>query len=107
MRGVAFASFIADKDEPQKRVELNELWVFPEHRGKGASLRMILHILDYFIPLGVTRMEVYNLHYAPSNAFYKKFGGQVMAQEYQMDGKLLVDAVGFKERLEKTLLRYL
>jgi len=110
--GVAAASFIESKDLPQDGIELNGLWVYPEHRGKGISLKMILHILNIFIPLGSNRMEVYNPHYAPSNAFYMKFGGKVIDSEFQMDGQLPVDIIEFdcidlKQRLETTLLRYL
>jgi GNAT superfamily N-acetyltransferase len=109
--GVAAGSFIDSKDSPQNGIELNGLWVFPEFRGKGISLKMILYILDFFIPLGVTRLEVYNPHHAPSNAYYKKFGGTVIDTEYQEDGKVLVDVfefdtLDFKTRLERTLLSY-
>ncbi len=58
--GVAAASFIESKDTPENGVELNGLWVFPQYRGKGISLQMILHILDFFISLDVKKMEVYN-----------------------------------------------
>ena len=94
--GVAAASFVESKDAPQKGIELNGLWVFPEHRGKGISLKLILYILDVFIPLGVTRMEVYNPHHAPSNTFYKKYGGVVIRSETQMDGIMPVDIFAFE-----------
>ena len=93
--GAAAASFVKSKDSPQDGIELNGLWVFPEHRGKGISLNMILYIIDFFIPFGLTRMEVYNPHFAPSNNFYIKFGGNVIEREYQMDGRLLVDIFDF------------
>lgn len=111
MMGVAFASFLDSKDTPEIGIELNGLWVFPQYRGKGVSLKLIMGILDYFIPLGVTRLIVYNAHYSPSNEFYKKFGGTVIESEYQMDGKLPVDIFEFavcdlKTRIEKSILRY-
>ena len=110
--GVAAGSFIESKDSPQAGIELNGLWVYPEYRGKGISLKMILRILDVFMPLGVFRMEAYNLHHAPSNGFYKKFGGNVIRQEYQMDGLLPVDIfefelIDFRVKIEKALLCYL
>lgn len=109
--GVAFASFVVSKDAPENGIELNGLWVFPQYRGRGISLKLILEILNFFIPLGVTRMEVYNAHYSPSNEFYRKFGGTVIDSEYQLNGKLPVDIFEFdvynlKNRLEKTVLRY-
>jgi len=109
--GVAAGSFVESKDSPNAGIELNGLWVYPEHRGKGISLKMILRILDIFMPLGVFRMEVYNPHHAPSNAFYVKFGGRIIRQEYQMDGILPVDIFEFKlddfrGRIAKTLSRY-
>jgi len=109
--GVAAGSFIESKDSPEAGIELNGLWVYPEHRGKGISLKMILHILDVFMPLGASRMEVYNPHHAPSNSFYKKFGGKVIRREYQMDGLLPVDIFefhlpGLRAKIEETLARY-
>lgn len=109
--GAAAGSFVNSKDFPEDGVELNGLWVFPEHRGRGISLKLILHVLDVFIPLGVDRMEIYNLHHAPSNAFYKKFGGNIVGTEHQMGGKLLVDifefdALDLKARMERLLSRY-
>ena len=108
---VAAGSFIESKDAPHEGIELNGLWVFPEYRGRGISLKLMLHILDVFMPLGVTKMEVYNPHHAPSNGFYKKFGGKVIRQEYQMDGRLPVDIyefelADFRSQLEKAALRY-
>lgn len=109
--GVAAGSFVSSKDAPEDGIELNGLWVFPQHRGRGISLKLILHILDVFLPLGVNRMEVYSPHHAPSNAFYRKFGGSVVDTEHQMDGRLLVDIFQFdvpnlKARLEHALSRY-
>lgn len=109
--GVAFASFVDSKDAPENGIELNGLWVFPEYRGKGISLKLILEIINFFVPLNVKKLIVYNAHYAPSNAFYKKFGGKVIDSEYQMDGKLPVDifefdVYAFKAELEKALNRY-
>jgi chloramphenicol 3-O-phosphotransferase/GNAT superfamily N-acetyltransferase len=109
--GVAAGSFVVSKDLPDEGIELNGLWVYPEHRGKGIALKMIQHILDVFIPLGVTRMIVYNPHYAPSNTFYQKFGGKIIEQEYQIDGCLLVDiyefnTVDLQAAIIKSLTRY-
>ena len=110
--GVAFASFVDSKDAPESGIELNGLWVFPQHRGRGISLKLILELLNYYISLGVPRMEVYNAHFAPSNGFYRKLGGIVIDSEYQMGGKLPVDIFEFdtydlKKRIENTLLRYM
>ncbi len=109
--GAAAGSFVDSKDAPQEGIELNGLWVFPEYRGRGLSLKMMLYILDTFVPLGVNRMEAYNSHHAPSNAFYRKLGGKVIGQDDQEDGKLLVDIFEFelqdlRMQLEKTLSRY-
>lgn len=111
MLGVAFASYIDSKDAPEEGIELNGLWVFPQHRGRGISLKLILDVLNFFLPLGSDKLVIYNHHGAPSNAFYKKFGGVVADSEFQMDGKLPVDIFEFnmsdlKVRLEQTLSRY-
>lgn len=107
--GVAAGSFMESKDAPENGIELNGLWVFPQYRGRGVSLKLILYIIEYYIPLGVRRMEVYNPHFAPSNMYYRKLGGKVINQEYQMDGKLLVDIFSFdtanlRERLLEKLV---
>ena len=91
MLGVAFSSFAEDSDIPERGVELNGLWVYPEQRGRGISLRLIDSTLDHFLAFGTEEIVIYCHHYAPSNAFYRRFGAQVKRQEYQMDGKLLVD----------------
>ncbi len=110
MLGVAFASLADDGDIPQQGIELNGLWVYPEYRGKGVSLRLIQYVLDFFSLLGMEQMVIYCFHHAPSNAFYKKFGAQVNRQEYQMDGRIPVDVfladIGqMKERIAKSLSR--
>jgi len=40
---------------------------------------------------GMEKLVVYNHHYSSSNQFYRKFGAQVVKQEYQMDGRLVID----------------
>jgi GNAT superfamily N-acetyltransferase len=110
LMGVALASFVDSKSAPENGIELNGLWVFPQYRGKGLSLSLIKEVLDFYIPLGATKMEVYCFHHAPSNAFYRKFGGAVIGTEYQLDGKVPVDIFEFdipalKSRLDKRLTR--
>lgn len=91
MLGVAFTSFAESSDISEKGIELNGLWVYPEHRGRGVSLMMIAYILDFYLNIGMEKMIVYNIHYSPSNQFYRKFGAQVIKQDNQMSGRLLVD----------------
>ncbi len=91
MLGVAFGSLAEAFDIPQKGIELNGLWVYPNHRSRGISLMMIIYIIDFYLAKGMESMVIYNPHYAPSNQFYKKFGAKVVKQELQMNGKLLVD----------------
>ena len=91
MLGVAFGSFAETYDIVEKGIELNGLWVYPDHRSKGISLMMIIYILNFYLAKGMEKIVIYNHHYAPSNQFYRKFGAQVVKQEYQMDGRLLLD----------------
>jgi len=111
MLGVAFASFAETEDILEKGIELNGLWVYPEQRGKGVSLRMILYILDFFKRMSKEKIVIYNHHYCPSNNFYRKFGANVIRQDEQMGGKLLVDVFiadidAFKNNIEKSLSKY-
>jgi GNAT superfamily N-acetyltransferase len=111
MLGVAFGSFAETYDIVEKGIELNGLWVYPDHRSKGISLMMIIYILNFYLAKGMEKIVIYNHHYAPSNQFYRKFGAQVVKQEYQMDGRLLVDVflvdiLLMKRNIEQSLKRY-
>ena len=111
MLGVAFASFAETEDIPEKGIELNGLWVYPDQRGKGVSLKLIVHILNFFKNVGKEKIVIYNHHYAPSNHFYRKFGADVIRQDEQMGGKLLIDVFMadidvFKANIEKSLLKF-
>lgn len=89
--GVAFSSFAETFDIPERGIELNGLWVYPDQRGKRISLIMMIYILDLYLAKGMESIVIYNHHYAPSNQFYQKFGAKVARQEYQLDGGLLID----------------
>jgi len=111
MLGVAFSSLAETFDIPEKGIELNGLWVYPDQRNRGISLMMINYILEFYMEKGMENMVIYNPHYAPSNQFYHKFGAQVAKQEYQMDGKLLVDVflvdmLSMKKNIENSLKKY-
>ena len=110
--GVAFGSFAEAFDIPQKGIELNGLWVYPEQRNRGISLMLVTHLLDFYLAKGMEKMVIYNPHYAPSNQFYKKFGAQVVRQEHQMDGKLPVDVyvadmATMMSSMEESMKKYL
>lgn len=112
MLGVAFSSFAETSDILEKGIELNGLWVYPTERNRGASLMMMSYILDYYLELGMEMIVIYNLHYSPSNKFYRKFGASVARQESQMDGKLLVDVFFadmfmMQKKLEQSLRKYI
>ena len=69
MLGVAFASFVEDKDHPESGFELNGLWVYPQYRGRGVSMMLLTRLLDDFETLGADKVIVYNFHHSSSNAF--------------------------------------
>lgn len=112
MLGVAFGSFAEIYDIPEKGIELNGLWVYPDQRNRGVSLMMLKYILDFYIMKGMKNIAVYNHHYAPSNQFYRRFGAYVAKQEYQMDNKLLIDVfladmLLIKRNIEHSVKKYL
>jgi GNAT superfamily N-acetyltransferase len=112
MLGVAFGSYAETTDIPEKGIELNGLWVYPDQRNKGISLRLLIYILNYYLKKGMEKIVIYNHHYAPSNKFYRKFGATVKKQEYQMNNNLLVDVFvadikKIKMNFEKSLEKYL
>lgn len=111
MLGVAFGSFAETDDIPEKGIELNGLWVYPDQRSKGISLKMVVYMLDFYLDKGMENMVIYNQHYAPSNGFYRKFGAQVTTQVHQMGGKLLIDVfltdmLSMKKNIEHSLKKY-
>ncbi|WP_177213486.1 GNAT family N-acetyltransferase [Proteiniclasticum ruminis] len=91
MLGVAFGSFVESKEDPQHGVELNGLWVYPKHRGKGVSLILLKRLLEDFSLLGAKKMIIYNYHSAPSNQYYRKLGCVVVDNEVQTKDRILVD----------------
>ncbi|SFB43499.1 GNAT family N-acetyltransferase [Clostridium frigidicarnis] len=111
MLGVAFSSFAETFDIPEKGIELNGLWVYPDQRGKGISLMMMIYTLDFYLEKDMEKIVVYNHHYSSSNEFYRKFGAEVAKQEYQMESRLLVDVfladmLSMKRNMEKSLKKY-
>lgn len=111
MLGVAFSSFAETFDIPEKGIELNGLWVYPDQRGKGISLMMMIYTLDFYLEKDMEKIVVYNHHYSSSNEFYRRFGGEVAKQEYQMESRLLVDVfladmLSMKRNMEKSLKKY-
>lgn len=110
--GAAFASFADEEDIPENGIELNGLWVYPAYRNRGLSLQMLTQIIRYYQALGKTQMVAYNHHDCESNAFYRKFGGTVEKQLYQLEGKLLIDVFvlpleEMKTKIVQSLERYL
>lgn len=110
MLGVAFGSFVESKDAPESGLELNGLWVYPKHRGKGVSLRLLLALLDDFYRLGAKQIVIYNFHFSSSNSFYRKFGCQVIGTEYQTEDRIPVDIFScdiadIKKRIAESLGR--
>jgi GNAT superfamily N-acetyltransferase len=77
------AASIAEPSDAAHGIELNYLFVKKDHRGQGLALRLIDTLLADFSGKGFEHVIVYNHHYAPSNAFYRKFGGTVMRQDIQ------------------------
>ncbi|MCL2772187.1 MAG: GNAT family N-acetyltransferase [Oscillospiraceae bacterium] len=112
--GVAIGSIAEITDIPGKGIELNGLWVTPEHRNRGVSLRLLLYLLSYFQNFNMEQVVIYNYHHNVSNTFYRKFGAKVIKQDYQTveNAEILTDIFiinieYFKEELSKTLVRYL
>lgn len=109
--GVAFSSFAEAYDIPDNGIELNGFWVFPQHRNKGVSLRLLKYVFDFYLEKDMKEIVIYNHHYSSSNTFYRKFGAKVIKQVYQMDGKLQIDVflgdiAVMKRNIEKSLEAY-
>lgn len=105
MLGCAFASFAELYDCEENGIELNGLWVYPNARNQKLSLRLINHILDIYMPLGMEKMIVYSHRYAPSNSFYHYLGGKIIKYDLQMGGKLEVDIFEFNlEELKRLIV---
>lgn len=109
--GIAASNLAKYEDIPYNGIELNLLGVDKRHRGRGISLRLILYILNFYQCLGANKAVIYSHHHAPSNAFYTKFGAEVIRRELQEGGKIEVDVFiadihYFKWMIEKSLVEY-
>lgn len=87
--GVAMGSFA--EEDGKNAMELNGLWVEESARGRGISLQLLKSLISSFLAEGKDTMVVYSHHHAPSNSFYRRFHGEVLRQELQMGGLLLID----------------
>lgn len=56
---------------------------------------MIKEILVVYREKGFENVIVYNHHFAPSNNYYKKLGGEVIRQDEQDADKIKVDIFSF------------
>lgn len=88
--GVAIGSF-AEEEDAKDAMELNGLWVEKHARGRGISFLLLEKLISSFLAEGKDTMVVYSHHHAPSNSFYRRFQGELLRQELQMGGKLLID----------------
>lgn len=104
MLGAAVGSFVESKNKPEDGMELNGLWVYPKHRNKGISLKLLLKLIEEFSKFGTSKVLVYNFHFAPSNAFYRHLGFNVISMEHQLKERLPVDIFACRlDALQKTL----
>ena len=91
--GTIFASFA--EDTYPNAFEVNGLWVKKAYRNQQISLKLIKKVLEIYSALEKTKGIVYCHKYAPSNNYYLKYGGKIIASETQMDGKLIVNIFEF------------
>lgn len=103
--GVVITSFVSDWNEPESGIEVNGLWVNKNYRRMGIARKLLLETLQFFHSYSVQDVYLYNHHYAPSNAFYKYLGGDVIKQEMQIQDQLCVDIFKFNlKELQKRLM---
>lgn len=110
--GSAFGSYAETEDIPKNGIELNGLWVSPNHRGKGISLLLLTKMLDIFSKLGREQLVIYNFHQSSSNSFYRKFGCKVLRKDTQLEEHLPVDVfIGditeINAKMKSSLLHYI
>ena len=108
--GVAIGSF-AEEEDGKDAMELNGLWVEESARGRGISLLLLRSLISPFLAEGKDTMVVYSHHHAPSNSFYRRFQGELLRQERQMGGKLLIDVFqlnlpALQDQVNKDMERY-
>lgn len=92
--GYAAAS-IAEVEDSENAIELNYLFVKEEFRGCGVSLKLMNKLFTEFAAKGFDKLVVYNHHYAPSNNYYRKLGGEVIRRDIQGSDKLEIDIFQF------------
>jgi len=89
-----FASF-AETEDHDNAVEINGLFVEKAYRGQNLSLKLLYEVLTNYQQLGKEAVIVYNHKYAPSNSFYKHFGGTIIKEVTQLSGALIVEVFYF------------
>lgn len=100
-----FCSFADDVDGGHDAIEINGLWVAKDHRGQNLGSSLFYHLINQPAYGNCNHVILYNHHYAPSNAYYRKLNGVVIRQDLQCDGKMLVDVFQFeKDKLSALLL---
>ncbi|MFO7636042.1 MAG: GNAT family N-acetyltransferase [Clostridia bacterium] len=74
LAGYLMAS-IAETEDSSCGVEVNDLFVNKEYRGRGLGLKLMKAVADEFHQYGFRELVVYNWRGVPSNAFYRHIGG--------------------------------
>ena len=79
-----YSTFLA-----RRGLYLEDLFVFPEWRGRGVGRRLLSHLADIAVSRGCGRMEWSVLNWnEPAIAFYRKLGAQALADwtVYRLSG---------------------
>ena len=75
-------SSLADKRDSESGLEINEIFVLPEFRGKYISLKLIDKILKSF-PKKCNDIIVYNFNESKSNSYYVSLEGMILRIDIQ------------------------
>ncbi len=75
-------SSLADKRDSKSGLEINEIFVLPEFRGRYISFKLIDKILNTF-PEKCKDIIVYNFKESKSNSYYKSLGGRSIRTDIQ------------------------
>jgi GNAT superfamily N-acetyltransferase len=71
---------LAEKKDAENGVELKDLFLKKDFRGRNISLKLIKTIIDEFLEKQPTDLIIYNWHGSDSNNLYNYLGGTIFKQ---------------------------
>lgn len=103
MVGYISASLVEDDFDLDYEVEINGLFVCHEYRGKGVGIKLMQVMIAAFKERGFTSVILYNWKELSSNQLYRNLKGEVVKQEVQNCGGVMLSTEIFGWQMDSLL----